>query len=66
MKYTTLSSGATYTFKCQAYRCPVHGIVDDGTGTVNLSDSAGNLTSKHCMKCYQEWIRANIPQVEDV
>ena len=65
-EYTITTSSGVFSWRVPPYRCPKHGIVDDGVGTVDLTDGTGVILSKHCMKCYQEWIAANIPQVEEV
>jgi len=64
-KYT-MSTTNVFSFKSPAYECPKHGLVNDGTGTLQLWSADGKLSSKHCMKCYQEWIIANIPEVKEV
>jgi len=61
----TVSTTNVFSFKSPAYECPKHGLVNDGTGTLQLWIN-GVSTSKHCMKCYQEWIIANIPEVKEV
>lgn len=63
----TIKSTATniFSWKPPAYTCPKHGIVDDGNGTLQLL-IGGVVISKHCMKCYQEWIAANIPEVKEI
>lgn len=60
-EYTAVD-GPPLTFTPPRYRCPKHGVVI--SGTVQLWGADGKLKSEHCMECYQEWVRANIPQVE--
>lgn len=61
----TVTDTNTFSWKPPAYMCPRHGIIDDGTGTLQLFIN-GVCISKHCMKCYQEWIIANIPEVKEI
>lgn len=59
--FTVTNSNADLTlFKEPTYRCAKHGEVK---GSVRLYGTNGSAESDHCLECYKEWIRANIPAV---
>jgi len=59
-EYTITTSSGVFSLKQPAYICQKHGIVNDGSEPLILRDPDGNRISRHCIKCYQAWISANI------
>lgn len=45
-----------------SYECPKHGVVkNSGFVTIFVDQKP---SSHHCMICYQDWLKANVPEVK--